>query len=153
VTRQPPSPAERAGVEAVVARAASILVRCGAATDGPWGYLRASGEIVASDMSEVAQCWHDPDARFIARAREDVPWLVGQLHAEHLAHDELERRLRVLEAAIRQANEALDRLSWEGDGLRHLVAEGVASAEVVAAVHAAAGALDPETLGLKDGAP
>jgi hypothetical protein len=152
VTRRPPSPAEQAGVGAVVARAASILVRCGAATDGPWGYLRASGDIVAPDMSGVAQCQHDPDARFIAHARADVAWLVGQLHAEHLAHDELERRLRVLEAAIRRANQALDRLPWQGDGLRHLVAEGAASAEVVAAVHAAASALDPEALGLKDGA-
>jgi hypothetical protein len=37
--------------------------------------------------------------------------------------------------------------------LRHLVAEGTASAEVVAAVHAVASALDPEALGLKDATP
>jgi hypothetical protein len=55
----------------------------------------------------------------------------------------------MLETAFRCANDALDRLPWQGDGLRHLVAEGAATVEVVAAIHAAARALDPETLGLK----
>jgi hypothetical protein len=57
----------------------------------------------------------------------------------------------VLQAAIRRANDALDRLPWQGDGLRHLVVAGAATVEVVAAIHAAAGTLDPEGLGLKDG--
>jgi hypothetical protein len=153
VTQQRPRPAgdspgaRQAGVERVIARAAVILLRCGAASEGPWGYLRASGAIVAPDLTGVAHCLHDPDAAFIAHARADVPWLVDQLHLEHVAHEEVERRLRVLGAAVRRANEALDRLPWQGDGLRHLLAEGVASAEVVAAIHAAASALDPETLG------
>jgi hypothetical protein len=157
VTRQAPGAGRP--VVADGERATLIATRADAATSGPWGYLRASGAIwatdgggrlaLAADGVEVAQCLHDPDAEFIAHAREDVPWLLGQLAAEQHALAALERRLAVLVAGVGRANEALDRLPWEGDGLLHLVAEGVASAEVVAAVHAAAGALDPEALGLK----
>jgi hypothetical protein len=160
MTRQAP----RAGRPVVAdgERATLIAARADAATPGPWGYLRAWGAIWAadggvqlahvSDGVEVATCLHDPDAEFIAHARADVPWLLGQLAAEQAAVAALERRLDILVAAVGRANQALDRLPWEGDGLLHLVAEGQASAEVVAAVHAAASALDPEALGLKDGA-
>ncbi len=134
-------------------RAVRVAARADVASPGPWGYLRASGAICAPDLAEVAACCHDPDALFIAHARADVPRLLGQLAAEQAALATVERRLATLRAAVGRANQALDRLPWEGDGLLHLVAEGAASAEVVAAVHAVASALDPEALGLKDGAP
>jgi hypothetical protein len=134
-------------------RAVRVAARAAAATPGPWGYLRASRSIVAAGVGEIAACCHDPDAWFIAHARVDVPWLLGQLVAERAALAALERRPDALRAAVGCANQALDRLLWEGDGLLHLVAEGAASAEIVAMVHAVASALDPEALGLKDGAP
>ncbi len=151
------SPGERpASAGQVAAHAALIAARARMATPGPWGYDRAGAAVVAVDatgLREVAACGHDPDAAFIAHAREDVPWLLGQLAVEQHARAALQRRLAVLVAAIGRANQALDRLPWQGDGLRHLVAEGTASAEVVAAVHAVASALDPEDLGLKDATP
>jgi hypothetical protein len=148
VTRPQPRPGGQPGV-AEGERAVRIAARAAAATLGPWGHLRACGSIVAAGGDEIAACCHDPDAEFIAHARADVPWLLAQLAAERAALAALERRLAVLVAGVGRANEALDRLPWEGDGLSHLVAEGAASAEVVAAVHAVAGALDPEALGLK----
>jgi hypothetical protein len=154
---QQPSPGQRAAsVERVAAHVASIARRASLATPGPWGYDRAGGAVVIVDtarLREVAGCCHDPDAMFIAHARADIPWLLGQLAAEQAALAALEHRLDALRVAVGRANQALDRLPWEGDGLLHLVAEGAASAEVVAAIHAAASAMDPEALGLKDGAP
>jgi hypothetical protein len=135
---------------AIVQRAIVIATRVGQATPGPWGYLRASGVICAPDGSDVAHCLHDPDALFLAHARADMPWLLGQLASEQAARVGVEQRVAVLEAAIRCANAALNRLRWQSDGLRHLITAGTANVEVMAAIHAAASALDPETLGLKD---
>jgi hypothetical protein len=126
-----------------------IATRVNEATPGPWGYLRPSGVICGPDGSDVADCLHDPDALFIAHARDDVPWLLHQLAAEQHARDALDQQVAVLEAGIGRANAALNRLPWQGDGQRYLVAEGAATAEVVAVIHAAARALDPEDLGLK----
>jgi hypothetical protein len=151
------SPGGRAaGAGQVAVHAALVAARARLATPGPWGYDRAAAAVVAADpagLREVAGCGHDPDAAFIAHARADVPWLLGQLAAEQAARAALQRQLATLRAGVDPANQALDRLPWQGDGLAHLVAEGQASAEVVAAVHAAASALDPEALGLKDSAP
>jgi hypothetical protein len=153
VTRQQPRPGEQAASAGqVAAHAALVAARARLATPGPWGYDRAGAAVVAADgtgLREVAGCGHDPDAAFIAHARADVPWLLGQLAAEQAARAALERRLDALRVAVGRANEALDRLPWQGDGLAHLAAEHKASAEVVAAVHAAASALDREALGLK----
>ncbi len=82
-----------------------------------------------------------------------MPWQLHQLAAEQHARVALDQRIAVLEGAIGLANDALDRLPWQGDGLRHLVAAGAATQEVVAAIHTAASALGPETLGLKDSGP
>jgi hypothetical protein len=52
------------------------------------------------------------------------------------------------------ANEELNGLSWQGDGLSGLVAEGLDRDQacwICRVVEEVAGALDPETLGLKDG--
>jgi hypothetical protein len=149
------SPGGRAAsVERVAAHVASIARRASLATPGPWGYDRAGGAVVTvgtAGLREVAGCCRDADTMFIAHARADVPWLLHRLAAEQHARAALEQRLAVLRAAVGRANEALDRLPWQGDGLRHLVVEGTATEEVVAAIHAAASALDPEALGLKDG--
>jgi hypothetical protein len=134
-----------------IERAIQIAARASQATPGPWGYLRPSGVICGPDGSDVADCLHDPDVLFIAHAPEDTVWLLQQLLVDLAALVALQGRIALLHAGIRRANAALDRLPWQGDGLRHLVAEGAATAEVVAAIHVVAGALDPEDLGLKDG--
>jgi hypothetical protein len=62
-----------------IERAIAIATRASDATPEPWGYLRPSGVICASDGSDVAECLHDPDALFIAHAPEDILWLLQQL--------------------------------------------------------------------------
>jgi hypothetical protein len=101
VSRPRPSP------ERVAAHAALVAARARRATPGPWGYDRAGGAVVtaaAAGLREVAGCCHDPDATFIAHARADVPWLLGQLTAEQHARAALERRLAVLVTAVGLAN-------------------------------------------------
>jgi hypothetical protein len=147
--------------EQILARLLSIAGRARAATPGPWGYLRPSGVICAPDAaSEVAHCLHDPDAVFVAHARSDIGWLLDQLQAERsasLALDgQLQDRLILLRAAIRVANEELNRLPWQGDGLSDFVAEGLDRDQarwVARVIEEVASALDPEALGLKDGSP
>lgn len=116
MTRPQPDPGERAASAGrVAAPAALVAARARRATPGPWGYDRAGGAVVAVDaagLREVAACGHDPDAAFVAHAREDVPWLLGQLAAEQAARAALQRRLAVVVAAVGRANQALDRLPW-----------------------------------------
>ena len=143
--------------ELTLARILSITGRAAAATPGPWGYVRPSGVICAPDAREVAHCLHDPDAVFIAHARSDVPWLLGRLQAERSSDPTLDAqlldRVLVLRAAIRVANEELNALPWQGDGLSGFIAEGLhrdRAMQVCQVLEALASALDPETLGLKD---
>jgi hypothetical protein len=144
--------------ERTLARLLSIAKRAAAATPGPWGYVRPSGVICGPDASEVAHCLHDPDAIFIAHARDDLPWLLDQLQAGRPADLSLDGRLLdrvlLLLAAIRVVNEELNRLPWQGDGLHGFVAEGLDRDQarwVGQVVEEVASALDPEVLGLKDG--
>jgi hypothetical protein len=113
--------------ERTLARILSITGRVTAATPGPWGYLQASGVICGPDATEVAQCLHDPDAMFIAQARADVPWFFDQLQAERSTGRPLNAQVldRVLRprAAIGVANDWLNRLLRQGDGLHGYVAE------------------------------
>ena len=120
--------------------------------------MRPSGVICAPDASDVAHCLHDPDAVFIAHARSDIPWLLDQLQAERSTGRTLDGllldRVLVLRAAIRVANDWLNKLPWQGNGLHGLVAEGLDREQarwVGRVVEEVASALDPETLGLKDG--
>ena len=143
--------------ELTLARILSITGRAMAATPGPWGYVRPSGVICAPDTSEVAHCLHDPDATFIAHARADIPWLLDQLQADRSSDPTLDAqlldRVLVLRAAIRLANDWLNRLPWQGDGLHSFVAEGLDRDQarwVGQVIEAVASALDPEVLGLKD---
>jgi hypothetical protein len=146
------------GAEQAVMRILSIAARAAAATEGPWGYLRPSGVICAPDASDVAHCLHDPDTVFIAHARADIPWLLDLLQASQagdlVLHGRLQDRLLVLGAAIRVANEELNALPWQGDGLRSFFADGLDRGRplwVGRVLEEVASALDPETLGLKDG--
>jgi hypothetical protein len=134
--------------ELTLARILSITGRAMAATPGPWGYVRPSGVICA------------PDATFIAHARADIPWLLDQLQAERSSDPTLDAqlldRVLVLRAAIRLANDWLNRLPWQGDGLHTFVAEGLDRDQarwVGQVIEAVASALDPEVLGLKDRSP
>jgi hypothetical protein len=143
--------------EQTLARMLSITRRTGFATPGPWGYVRPSGVICAPDTSDVAHCLHDPDAVFIAHARSDVPWLLGRLQAERSSDPTLDAqlldRVLVLRAEIRVANEELNALPWQGDGLSGFVAEGLdrdRAMQVCQVQEALASALGPEALGLKD---
>jgi hypothetical protein len=152
MTREPANSPEQA-----LTRILSITGRAAAATPGPWGYLRPSGVICGPDTSDVAHCLHDPDATFIAHAQANLPWLLGQLQAEQAAHRvsqaQLQGRLDWLEVAIRQANEQLNTLPWQGDGLHSFVAEGLDRDQarwVSRVIDDVASALDPEGLGLKD---
>jgi hypothetical protein len=124
MTQQPASSPER-----TLARILSIAGRTMVATPDPWGYVRPSGVICAPDTSDVAHCLHGPDALFIAHARSDLPWLLDQLQTAQTAHRAVQaqpqRRLDWLQAAIRQANEELNKLPWQGDGLHGFVAEGL----------------------------
>jgi hypothetical protein len=136
----------------------SITGRVAAATPGPWGYVRASGVICTPDASDVAHCLQDPEATFIAHARSDLPWLLGQLQAERSADWTLDERLLdrliLLRAAIRVANEELNKLRSQSDGLHGLAADGLDRDQVrwiCRVVEAVASALAPEVLGLKDG--
>jgi hypothetical protein len=115
--------------EPTLARGLSIARRATAATPGRWGYLRPSEVICAGYASEVAHCLHNPDAVFIAHARSDIPWLLGRLHrgqATDLApYGQLLDRLLVLRAAIRVADQQLNTLPWQRDGLHRFFAEGL----------------------------
>jgi hypothetical protein len=111
MTQQPASSPERI---------LSIAGRTTVATPDPWGYVRPSGVICAPDTSDVAHCLHGPDALFIAHARSDLPWLLDQLQTAQTAHRAVQaqpqRRLDWLQAAIRQANEELNKLPWQVTG-------------------------------------
>jgi hypothetical protein len=94
---------------------------------------------------------------FIAHAPSDLPWLLDQLETAQAAHRvvqaQLQRRLDWLRAAIRQANEELNKLPWQGDGLRGFVAEGLDPEQaqwICQVIEEVASVLDPEALGLKD---
>jgi hypothetical protein len=144
--------------EQALARLLSITGRAAAATPGPWGDVRPSGIVCAPDASDVAHSLHDPDATFIAHARTDVPWLLDELQVAQAAHRvaqaRLQGRLDWLETAIGQANQELNKLPWQGDGLRGFVAEGLDPDQarwVGQVLEAVASALDPKGLGLKDG--
>jgi hypothetical protein len=152
MTQQPASSPER-----TLARILSIAGRTTAATPDPWGYVRPSGVICAPDTSDVAHCLHGPDAVFIAHAPSDLPWLLDQLQTAQAAHRvvqaQLQRRLDWLRAAIRQANEELNKLPWQGDGLHGFVAEGLDPEQaqwICQVIEEVASVLDPEALGLKD---
>jgi hypothetical protein len=149
MTQQPASSPER-----ILARILSIAGRTTAATPDPWGYVRTSGVICAPDTSDVAHCLHGPDAMFIAHAPR---WLLDQLQTAQAAHRvvqaQLQRRLDWLRAAIRQANEELNKLPWQGDGLHGFVAEGLDPEQaqwIRQVIEEVASVLDPEALGLKD---
>jgi hypothetical protein len=136
----------------------SIAGRAAGATPGPWGYVRPSGVICAPDATEVAHCLHDSDATFIAHARSDIPWLLNQLQAGRSSSRTLDARLLdhliLLRAAIQVANDWLNRLPWQGDGLHGFIAEGLDREQarwVGQVIEAVASALDPEVLGLKGG--
>jgi len=138
-------------------RLLSIAGRAAAATPGPWGMCGRQGSSAARTPSEVAHCLHDPDATFIAHGRSDVPWLLDQLQVAQAAHRvaqaRLQGRLDWLAATIDHANEGLNQLPWQGDGLHSLVAEGLdrdQARRVGRVLEAVASALDPEGLGLKD---
>jgi hypothetical protein len=88
------------------------------------------------------------------------PGLLGRLQAERSSDPTLDAqlldRVLVLRAAIRVANEELNKLSWQGDGLSGFLAEGLDREQarwVGRVVEEVASALDPEALGLKDGSP
>jgi hypothetical protein len=153
-----PTTGSQRAPEGALARLLSIAGRAAAATQGPWGYLRPSGVICAPDASDVAHCLYDPDAVFIAHARTDIPWLLEQLQAgqgvDLGVSGPLLDRLLLLRAAIRVANERLDALPWQGDGLAAAFADGLEPARarwVGRVLEEVASALDPEALGLKDG--
>jgi hypothetical protein len=87
-------------------------------------------------------------------ARSDIGWLLDQLQAEQAVRQVLQGRLDRLVAAIGRANERLNALPWQGDGLGSFFADGLDRDRVrwVGQVFEdAANVLDPETLGLKDG--
>ena len=143
--------------EQTLARMLSITRRTGFATPGPGGMCGRQASSAPRTPSDVAHCLHDPDAVFIAHARSDVPWLLGRLQAERSSDPTLDAqlldRVLVLRAAIRVANEELNALPWQGDGLSGFIAEGLDREQarwVGRVVEALASALDPETLGLKD---
>jgi hypothetical protein len=147
-----------ASPEPTLGRLMSIARRARAATPGPWGYLRPSGVICGPDASDVALCLNDPDAVFIARS--DIPWLLDGLQAAKTARRVVQAHLQGhldwlgLGAAIRQANEELNRLPWQGDGLHSFVAEGLDRDQarwICQVMEAVATALDRKSLGLKDG--
>ena len=141
MTQQPASTPERT---------LSIAGRTTAATPDPWRMCGRRG-------SHVAHCLHGPDAVFIAHAPSDLPWLLDQLQTARAAHRvvqaQLQRRLDWLRAAIRQANEELNKLPWQGDGLHGFVAEGLDPEQaqwICQVIEEVASVLDPEALGLKD---
>jgi hypothetical protein len=92
-------------------------------------------------LGESVGDWPEADVKFVVEAHRQWPALVAWLRAAG-------ERITVLEAAILRANAALNTLPWAGDGLTSLVHDGHASGPVVNAIHATAGALDAETLGL-----
>jgi hypothetical protein len=63
----------------------------------------------------------------------------------------VEQRVADLETAVRRANEALNRLPWQGGGLLGYVIDGLDASEalrVAQVLEDAASALDPGALGL-----
>jgi hypothetical protein len=121
------------------------------------GMCGRRGSSAPPDTSHVAHCLHGPDAVFIAHAPSDLPWLLDQLQTAQAAHRvvqaQLQRRLDWLRAAIRQANEELNKLPWQGDGLHGFVAEGLDPEQaqwICQVIEEVASVLDPEALGLKD---
>jgi hypothetical protein len=137
----------------------AITGRATAATPGPWGYLRPSGVICAPGHQRGRPLPARPGATFIVHARTDIPCLLGQLQAERSTSRTLDARLLdcliLLRAAIQVANDWLNKLPWQGDGLHSFVADGLdrdPARWVGQVIEEVATALDPETLGVKDGA-
>ena len=70
----------------IESRLAEIQARVENATHGPWSVYRGDRigtYITRPDLAGVARewslTWSDADAEFIAHARTDVPWLLGQV--------------------------------------------------------------------------
>ena len=120
-------------------RLEEIKARADAATEGPWhawdrgiGWEVHKGEGCApgrrppcDDLNgEFRGTFTQPDAKFIAAAREDVPWLVS----------EIERLTRVIDAKPRQPlvvlNEYLDRAEKAETEVERLTAERDALAQI-----------------------
>jgi hypothetical protein len=144
--------------ERTLARLLSIAGRAAAATPGPRGYLRASGVICGPDASDIAHCLHDPDATFIAHARSDVPWLLDQLQAGWSVDPALDAQLLdrvvVLGAAIRGGQPGVEQTALAERRAARLRRRGLGPRPGpldLPVLETVASALDPETLGLKDG--
>lgn len=86
--------------ESPAGRLAQIRAREQAATEGSW-FVGREGDVVAPGDQCVAEVWPlgagpDVNARFIAGARQDVPWLLGQLETAQAAM-ECVRQIHVTE--------------------------------------------------------
>lgn len=142
MTQQPASTPERT---------LSIAGRTTAATPDPWGYVRPSGVICAPGYQSRRPLPARPGCGVHRSRPSDLPWLLDQLQIAQAAHRvvqaQLQRRLDWLRAAIRQANEELNKLPWQGDGLHGFVAEGLDPEQaqwICQVIEEVASVLDPE---------
>ncbi|MCY8915631.1 hypothetical protein MOE20_06735 [Bacillus atrophaeus] len=59
-----------------------IRQRADAATEGPWHYvITTEGAYILDQDSDLisGECEREQDARFIAHARQDIPWLISEI--------------------------------------------------------------------------
>jgi hypothetical protein len=113
-----------------MSRIGEIRARCEAATPGPWSVTGRNGHdltiyghiaVLPPDSASTAYCMDMTDARFIAHAREDVPWLL--------------KRVEALEAALR---EAIDAFGQIGSGNARCRQAGYGNCDHRCAIHARA---------------
>jgi len=122
MTQQPASSPER-----TLARILSITGRTTAATPDPWGYVRPSGVICAPDTSDVAH-WPARPGCGVHRSRPQRPSVAARPAPDRAGRPPGGPGAAPASpglAAIRQANEELNKLPWQGDGLHGFVAEGL----------------------------
>jgi hypothetical protein len=143
--------------DAAIERLAAIEARANAATEGPWlvwDGTRESPPFCAIIFKEQGQRWiaematlprdsrPAEDARFIARSREDIPWLLDRLRALAAGHAAL---LAAAEAALDLPVLTLLARTWDMPGQERkadaaAVQVRAITAQLTAAIETARGA-------------
>ena len=87
-------------------RIAEIQERCDRILPGPWFLVRSVCDYIVRNerghQGNLMTIGNEKIAEFVACAREDIPWLLGQLDAANRRAEEAEKQLPEADAEVRR---------------------------------------------------